>query len=227
MNGLDQEGIFRLSGKLITIEWYRDLFDVGEVPVLDEIEDPNIVSGLLKLYLKEMPEPILTFGLYSRLISIAEKRISKEEKFKEVLELICTELPDLNFTVMKFLLGFLRRVSQLSDINKMTLSNLSTVFGPNLLRPEHDLRPLDLVRHTPLVNEITQILIEFEKDIIDQKPKTQYIKQQINFDQPKTNPIYNIDQSISIGVRGSQGRGSAPRNFVVFQNNNQEEKKSP
>lgn len=43
-------------------------------------------------------------------------------------------LPDENLLVLKYLLAFLNRVSRLSDINKMNLQNLGTVFGPNLLR---------------------------------------------------------------------------------------------
>eukprot|EP01130_Rhizamoeba_saxonica_P016091 TRINITY_DN7363_c0_g1_i1.p1 TRINITY_DN7363_c0_g1~~TRINITY_DN7363_c0_g1_i1.p1 ORF type:complete len:302 (-),score=57.99 TRINITY_DN7363_c0_g1_i1:175-1080(-) len=163
MNGLDQEGIFRLNGRIYTIENYRDLFDIGEVPSFQTECDPHTVAGLLKLYLREMPEPILTFKFYDSFIKLEED--DPPNKIRLVLNLI-KKLPEVNFTVIKFLLGFLRRVSQMSDINKMTKANLATVFGPNLLRQETS-NLGTIMQHTPLVNSMTELLIENYQDILE------------------------------------------------------------
>ena len=51
-------------------------------------------------------------------------------------QLITTRLPEENYCVLKFIVTFLVEVVSQSVINKMTSSNLSIVFGPNLLWPE-------------------------------------------------------------------------------------------
>jgi hypothetical protein len=61
---MDVEGIFRKSGGMISVQKYRDLYDNGEDPDLSECVDPHTVSGLLKLYLRSLPEPLITYDLY-------------------------------------------------------------------------------------------------------------------------------------------------------------------
>jgi hypothetical protein len=73
-NGLEVEGIFRLSGSANKIESYKDEFDLGLDVDLSTCEDPHVVSGLLKLYLREMPEPLLTFAAYEQFTqAVADK----------------------------------------------------------------------------------------------------------------------------------------------------------
>eukprot|EP01124_Arcella_intermedia_P034086 TRINITY_DN8380_c0_g1_i3.p1 TRINITY_DN8380_c0_g1~~TRINITY_DN8380_c0_g1_i3.p1 ORF type:complete len:445 (-),score=90.65 TRINITY_DN8380_c0_g1_i3:1654-2988(-) len=70
-NGLDVEGIFRLSGNIQLVTYYKDLFDVGELPTLDDLRDPHTAASLLKQYLRELPEPILTFDIYKTCMDIS------------------------------------------------------------------------------------------------------------------------------------------------------------
>jgi hypothetical protein len=74
-------------------------------------------------------------------------------------------LPPENQVVLKYLLGFLKRVSRLQELNKMTLQNLGTVFGPCILRSTVDDMQA-LVRDTPFVNEVAQILIDQEAKFV-------------------------------------------------------------
>lgn len=66
---LDVVGIFRLSGSSVRIDEYQQAFDKGVQVDLSTENDPHCVSGLLKSYFRELPEPILTFGLYDRFIA--------------------------------------------------------------------------------------------------------------------------------------------------------------
>src|SRR4051794_145621 len=69
---------------------------------------------------------------------------------------------------MQYLCSFLFRVSQFADLNKMNLFNLATCFATNILRAkEPDIE--SLVRDTPLVNEVTQLIIENHSAILKQK----------------------------------------------------------
>ncbi len=62
--GLDLEGIFRVTGTQTEIEEFKDEFDTTGKCDLSRCRDVHAVAGLLKLYLRELPEPLLTFDRY-------------------------------------------------------------------------------------------------------------------------------------------------------------------
>lgn len=98
-----------------------------------EMYDMHAVSGLLKLYLRELPEPLLTTELHRdflRIMDLSERHM----KIAEVTRLV-NLLPSANFTLLKALSGHLNRVVHSSDINKMTVRNISIVFSPTLNVP--------------------------------------------------------------------------------------------
>lgn len=66
---LDVVGIFRLSGSAVQIAEYRKILDKGGKIDLPQESDPHCVAGLLKLYLRELPEPLCTYDLYDQFIA--------------------------------------------------------------------------------------------------------------------------------------------------------------
>ena len=68
-------------------------------------------------------------------------------------------LPPLNYALLKYLIAFLIRVSAHSDVNKMAMHNLATVFAPNLLQ-QKDATMMQIVEHTPQVNSIVCTFIK-------------------------------------------------------------------
>lgn len=68
-------------------------------------------------------------------------------------------MPQENIIILQKIAALLRRVAKYEHINKMSLSNLALVFGPNVLRPERDLDPISMLRDTPVINEVMQIFI--------------------------------------------------------------------
>lgn len=70
--GFDQEGIYRLSGSALHLQIFRDVFDKGEVPNFAGYNaDAHVVAGLLKLFLREMADPVVPFVLYSKFMEVA------------------------------------------------------------------------------------------------------------------------------------------------------------
>jgi len=67
--GLQTEGIFRLSGRATQIEKLRDQLDQGKKVFFSPGMDVNSVANLLKQWLREMPEPILTWKLYDEFLA--------------------------------------------------------------------------------------------------------------------------------------------------------------
>lgn len=129
---LSSEGIFRLSGKQVQIDTYRYLFNLGATPDLTREPDPHTVAGVLKLFLRELPEPLVPRSFYNRCIQamMQQDEVAKRRVLRHVLH----ALPRPYFATLRYLCAFLRKVAQRSSVNKMAAHNLATVFAPNLLK---------------------------------------------------------------------------------------------
>ncbi|KAL6066863.1 Rho GTPase activating protein 24 [Balamuthia mandrillaris] len=190
-NGLDVEGIFRKSGGMISVQKYRDAFDAGQDPDLNECGDPHTIAGLLKLYLRTLPEPLMTYALYpdfqqaiessswsspssgaSMSSSTEAKEAQKEQEAvvdEETLQkfrALIKQLPLINRKLLAFLIAFLCEVAKYSQVNFMHLSNLATVFGPNILSPKVD-TPVELMGHTATICQVIEFISHHRDKLFD------------------------------------------------------------
>uniref|UniRef100_A0A3B5L164 Uncharacterized protein n=1 Tax=Xiphophorus couchianus TaxID=32473 RepID=A0A3B5L164_9TELE len=85
----------------------------------------------LKSYLRELPEPLMTFELYIDWIQASN--IQDQEKRLQALLGACEKLPCANNNNFKYLIKFLSKLTEYQDVNKMTPGNIAIVLGPNLL----------------------------------------------------------------------------------------------
>ncbi|XP_041094237.1 active breakpoint cluster region-related protein isoform X2 [Polyodon spathula] len=133
--GLEEVGIYRISGVATEVQALRTAFSTNLRDALVRLKavDVNAVSGTLKLYLRELPEPLLPPQYFQALASALAFDDPLEKQHR--LLLVLQNLPSVNRNTFLFLLEHLRRVSQNQEVNKMTPQNLATVFGPSLLRP--------------------------------------------------------------------------------------------
>uniref|UniRef100_A0A8K9X7D1 Rho GTPase activating protein 8 n=1 Tax=Oncorhynchus mykiss TaxID=8022 RepID=A0A8K9X7D1_ONCMY len=153
-NGLQTEGIFRRSARVQLIKDVQKLYNQGKPVVFEQYGDIHVPAVILKTFLRELPEPLLTFPLYHQIQDVVRVESSlRVTTCKHILE----RLPEHNYMVLKYLLCFLNMVSQQSIINKMSPSNLACVFGVNLSWPSQG--SVSLTSLTPL-NIFTEILIE-------------------------------------------------------------------
>lgn len=154
---LTEEGIFRVSGSQSEVLALKKQYDYeskdGSYLKLEEA-DVHAVAGLLKQYLRELPEPLLTYELYPVLLGMARKN-----EFKKMLEAVTDSLHDLQLITFNFLFRFLKEATFFSSDSKMTSQNLSIVFAPNMLRPEKETLQL-LQRDAKLQNKVVQALID-------------------------------------------------------------------
>ncbi|KAG8191792.1 hypothetical protein JTE90_026827 [Oedothorax gibbosus] len=130
-NALETEGIFRRSANTKIVQEVQSLFDEGKPVCFDDYGDIHVPAVILKTFLRELEEPILTFELYDEIMNFQE--LTSIEKLPVAKSLILHRLPEDNYEVMRYLFDFLAKVIDRSDLNKMTASNLAIVFGPNLL----------------------------------------------------------------------------------------------
>uniref|UniRef100_A0A8C4E3M5 Breakpoint cluster region protein n=1 Tax=Dicentrarchus labrax TaxID=13489 RepID=A0A8C4E3M5_DICLA len=133
--GIEEVGIYRVSGVATDIQALKTAFDTNhkDVSVMMSEMDVNAIAGTLKLYFRELPEPLFTDELYPNFaggITLSDS-VAKESCMLNLL----LSLPEPNLVTFLFLLDHLKRVAEKESINKMSLHNLATVFGPTLLRP--------------------------------------------------------------------------------------------
>ncbi|XP_030059026.1 rho GTPase-activating protein 22 isoform X1 [Microcaecilia unicolor] len=157
-HGLAEEGLFRMPGQANLVKDLQDAFDCGEKPLFDSSTDVHTVASLLKLYLRELPEPVIPFAKYEDFLSCAQLLSKDEDEGKKELAKQVKSLPQANYNLLKYICKFLDEVQSYSSINKMSVQNLATVFGPNILRPKME-DPVTIMEGTSLVQHLMAVLI--------------------------------------------------------------------
>ncbi|XP_017719291.1 PREDICTED: protein FAM13A-like isoform X3 [Rhinopithecus bieti] len=129
-HGLTQEGLFRVNGNVKVVEQLRLKFESG-VPVELGKEDGDVCSAasLLKLFLRELPDSLITSALQPRFIQLFQdgRNDVQESSLRDLIK----ELPDTHYCLLKYLCQFLTKVAKHHMQNRMNVHNLATVFGPN------------------------------------------------------------------------------------------------
>ncbi|XP_059184429.1 rho GTPase-activating protein 15 isoform X2 [Centropristis striata] len=136
--GLDTDGLYRVSGNLAVIQKLRFLVDHEEKLNLDQSdwEDIHVVTGALKLFFRELPEPLVPFGFFTDIVETV--KMSDYMDRVDRLKCLVLNMPPPNHDTLQFMCRHLKRVLERSDTNRMTTQNIGIVFGPTLMRPERD-----------------------------------------------------------------------------------------
>ncbi|XP_008275377.1 rho GTPase-activating protein 29-like isoform X2 [Stegastes partitus] len=154
---LNIKGIYRVNGAKSRVEKLCQAFENGKDLVeLSELS-PHDISNVLKLYLRQLPEPLIQYRFYNDFIGLAKEcqRVIVEEADKlkstqpgekggpsiqlnrvifKIRDLLC-QLPAANYRTLRYLIAHLNRVTEQAEENKMTASNLGIIFGPTLVKP--------------------------------------------------------------------------------------------
>ncbi|XP_019952446.1 rho GTPase-activating protein 15 isoform X4 [Paralichthys olivaceus] len=136
--GLDTDGIYRVSGNLAVIQKLRFLVNHEEKLNLDESEweDIHVITGAMKLFFRELPEPLVPYGFFTDIVETV--KMSDYMDKVDRLKCLVLNMPPPNHDTLLFICRHLRRVLEHSDTNRMTTQNIGIVFGPTLMRPERD-----------------------------------------------------------------------------------------
>ncbi|XP_072230186.1 rho GTPase-activating protein 44-like isoform X2 [Leuresthes tenuis] len=129
--GMQEEGLFRIAPSASKLKKLKASLDCGVLDVQEYSADPHAIAGALKSYLRELPEPLMTFELYNDWIQASN--IQDQEKRLHALLGACEKLPPANNNNFKYLIKFLSKLTEYQDVNKMTPGNIAIVLGPNLL----------------------------------------------------------------------------------------------
>ncbi|KAM6963685.1 rho GTPase-activating protein 17a isoform 4-T4 [Tautogolabrus adspersus] len=129
--GMKEEGLFRIAAGASKLKKLKAALDCSTSQLEEFYSDPHAVAGALKSYLRELPEPLMTYQLYDEWIQASS--VSDPDKRLQALWVVCDQLPKNNKTNLRYLVKFLAKLAQDSEVNKMTPSNIAIVLGPNLL----------------------------------------------------------------------------------------------
>ncbi|XP_074198238.1 rho GTPase-activating protein 44 isoform X3 [Camelus bactrianus] len=132
--GMQEEGLFRVAPSASKLKKLKAALDCCVVDVQEYSADPHAIAGALKSYLRELPEPLMTFELYDEWIQASN--IPEQDKRLQALWNACEKLPTANHSNIRYLIKFLSKLSEYQDVNKMTPTNMAIVLGPNLLWPQ-------------------------------------------------------------------------------------------
>ncbi|XP_051910142.1 rho GTPase-activating protein 12b isoform X5 [Hippocampus zosterae] len=159
--GLSIDGLYRVSGNLAVIQKLRFAVNHDEKVELDDSkwEDIHVTTGALKMFFRELPEPLFTYGSFNDFVN-AIKCSDYKQRVNSIKDLI-KKLPKPNHDTMQVLFKHLRRVIDHGEANRMTTQSVAIVFGPTLLRPETETG--NIAVHMVYQNQIVElILLEFE-----------------------------------------------------------------
>ncbi|XP_010768483.1 rho GTPase-activating protein 25 isoform X2 [Notothenia coriiceps] len=175
-HGLNEEGIFRLPGQDNAVKQFRDAFDAGERPSFPSDTDVHTVASLLKLYLRELPEPVVPWTQYQDFLDCTNLLDSSSSEGWKKLEKQIALLPRTNYNLLSYVCRFLFEVQQHSSVNKMNVENLATVMGINLLKPQIE-DPISVMKATPQIQKLMTVMIRqhealfpLSKDVLPSPP---------------------------------------------------------
>uniref|UniRef100_A0A672YZA0 Rho GTPase-activating protein 29 n=1 Tax=Sphaeramia orbicularis TaxID=375764 RepID=A0A672YZA0_9TELE len=154
---LNIKGIYRVNGAKSRVEKLCQAFENGKDLVELSDHSPHDISNVLKLYLRQLPEPLILYRYYNDIIGLSKEcqRVIVEEADKhqttqtaekegpsvqlnrvifKIRDLL-RQLPTANYRTLRYLIAHLNRVNKQAEENKMTASNLGIIFGPTLVKP--------------------------------------------------------------------------------------------
>ncbi|KAK9471773.1 uncharacterized protein V1510DRAFT_437042 [Dipodascopsis tothii] len=131
--GLEEVGIYRVPGSLASVQALKDAFDTGKPIDMDDDRwfDINTVAGCFKLFLRELPETILTKELYRDFARIGGH--GNEETQIRLLRRTVRRLPLVNYSLLRRLMEHLATIARHGELNKMHSVNLAIVFSMSFL----------------------------------------------------------------------------------------------
>ncbi|KAI0773218.1 GTPase activating protein [Trametes elegans] len=165
--GLTTQGVYRIGGthsKVLKLKERldRDLDSVN----LDAEEwssDISNVTSVLKLWLRELPDPLFTASQHAEFMEAARNENERARHIR--LHERVNALPDPNYSTLKYLMGHLHKVAQHEAENAMSVQNLAIVFGPTLFGQGQPGMNGNGMADASLQNKAVETILEHYTDI--------------------------------------------------------------
>ncbi|XP_015758824.1 PREDICTED: rac GTPase-activating protein 1-like [Acropora digitifera] len=164
--GLSEVGIYRVPGAERSVRELKEKFLLGKIPDLRQVSDIHVVCGLLKDFLRNLAEPLLTYELWSKFVDAANK--TDEDDSASATYQAVSELPQANRDTLAFLVVHLQKVSHCTEC-KMSASNLAKVYGPTIVgNSSTNLEPMQLLQEAKWQPKVVERLLKMPLDYWNQ-----------------------------------------------------------
>ncbi|GLB36502.1 putative GTPase-activator protein for Rho-like GTPases [Lyophyllum shimeji] len=169
--GLECEGIYRVSGRHAIVQTLQHNIEKDEdsFEFNPQKDDVYAVASLLKLYLRELPEPVFRFPLQER-IQHTEDRAEHIANNFMLLRSKIRRLPPVHQATLKALVEHLARVAAFSEKNKMDPKNLAIVFGGVIFGEDEIPKNGDLLSVQSWKDSVMEDLIIHSHILYDEHP---------------------------------------------------------
>ncbi|XP_070994686.1 protein FAM13B-like isoform X2 [Oncorhynchus clarkii lewisi] len=159
---LDLEGLFLVNGNAERVEWLRQRYDSGEEVDLEKEADLASAVSLLRLFLQELPEPIIPAGMQAHILQLYQD-YSSEEELARNMKYFLQQLPQVNYSLLRFLCRFLSSVASLQE-ESWSVGALAAVFGPDVFHLDTDVEDL---KEQESVSRILAELLDNQEELFD------------------------------------------------------------
>lgn len=154
-------GIFRISPPKANLDDTKKKIDAAQDVDWNAL-DEHVCTGTIKLFLRELPQPLLTFELYAKFMASAD--LEDEGAKIKAIKSVMNELPKPNVALLKRLLALMVHIERHKEVNKMSASNLAVVLCPSILYPEVP-DPTTMVEDIQRANRIMAVMILHYEEI--------------------------------------------------------------
>lgn len=178
--GLDVEGVYRLPSKhAIVNQLLRDIQkDPNSIDLFDEPwRDISCVGSLLKLFLRKLPDPLITQDLYESFIAASSMQATHK---MTAIRTLVKKLPPTNHETLSHLAKHLHLVASHASKNTMDAHNLAIMFGPSLVHSKFKATKQMLVEMSAQI-DVVENIIRYHEWIFSDKPVNELVLQENNY----------------------------------------------
>lgn len=179
---LASEGLFRKSPNAADLQEVRDAYDAGEKVSLEAFNDEHLAAGIIKLFLRELPEALFPSLLYPLIKELPDSTTmpplehpDSQEQIGFITQRIFPKLERCKLVLFRYICQLLADMTPFSERNRMNPSTLSTLLSPNLIRGSDPLEDITMCGATPgkgqTVGNLLRICIT-SHDLIFTEPMT-------------------------------------------------------
>uniref|UniRef100_A0A8C5QBR4 Myosin IXB n=1 Tax=Leptobrachium leishanense TaxID=445787 RepID=A0A8C5QBR4_9ANUR len=158
LHGLYTEGIYRKSGAANRMRELKQSLEKDPNSVELDNYPIHTITGILKQWLRELPEPLMTFAQYGEFLRAVELP-GKQEQLCAIYKVI-GQLPQANYNSLERLIFHLVKVALEENVNRMSPNSLAIVFAPCLLRCPDSYDPLTSMKDVSKTTTCVEMLIK-------------------------------------------------------------------
>ncbi|CCD69973.1 Rho GTPase-activating protein 26 [Caenorhabditis elegans] len=176
-SGIHEQGVYRNCGVTSKVQKMmmlgldrRKASEKGGLNLRDDEWETKTISSAVKTFLRNLPEPLMTFELHNVFINAA--KMGDATMRIDHIHFYVHQLPAQHLRMLEIVVRHLKRVADLSNENLMTVSNLGVCFGPTLLRPKEE--TVAAIMDIKFCNVVVEVLISNYDKIFKSKPKSSF-----------------------------------------------------